>query len=166
MVRYDFGAIAEVVDLDSREDVIVITRDLSLSGCFVKTNLPFPPATQVRVRITYAGLDFAATGVVVSNTREGMGIHFAEVRPKDRALLQEWLNVAANKSLYHDRPAGLPQDRVVRLKNRLNRPRHEPCPAAPAALATKPKTSGRRPIIDELLASARKLIALGEDVLR
>jgi hypothetical protein len=32
MTRYDFGAIAEVVDLNSREDVIVVTRDLSLAG--------------------------------------------------------------------------------------------------------------------------------------
>ena len=40
MTRYDFGAIAEVVDLNSREDVVVVTRDLSLAGCFVKTRYP------------------------------------------------------------------------------------------------------------------------------
>lgn len=167
MVRYDFGAIAEVVDLDSHEDVIVITRDLSPSGCFVKTNLPFPPATEVRIRITHAGRDFAATGVVVSNTREGMGVQFSEVSPEDRALLQEWLNVAAKRSFYTDRSTDVRQDQVARLKNRLKRPSHkpshEPCIAAPAALPTKPKASGWRPIIDELLASARKLITLGED---
>jgi hypothetical protein len=163
MVRYDFGAIAEVVDLDSGEDVIVITRDLSLSGCFVKTNLPFPARTDVRVRITYAGLDFAATGVVVFNARDGMGIQFAEVRPNDRALLLEWLHVAEKKMLYPNSPASTPQNRVVQIKNRLNRPSHQPCIPAPAALATKPKTSRRRPIIDELLASARRFFTFGED---
>ena len=165
MTRYDFGAIAEVLDLDSGEDVIVITRDLSLSGCFVKTNLPFPPGTDIRVRITYAGLDFAASGVVIFTTREGMGIQFVEVMPKDQALLQEWLDLVEKKTLYPKSPISTPRDRVVQIKNRLNRPSHQPCIAAPTALAAKPKTSRRRQIIDELLESARKLITLGEDAL-
>lgn len=165
MVRYDFGAIAEVVDLDSGEDVIVITRDLSLSGCFVKTNLPFSPGTDVRVRITYSGLDFAATGVVIFKAREGMGIQFAEVKPNDQALLLEWLHVAEKKILHPKAPASTPRNRVVQIKNRLHRPSHEPCIPEPAEPAPKPKTSRLRPIIDEFLASARKLITLDEDVL-
>jgi hypothetical protein len=165
MVRYDFGAIAEVVDLDSREDVIVVTRDLSLSGCFVKTNLPFAPATPVRVRITYGGVDFAATGVVASNTREGMGIEFAEVKPKDRTIIQEWLNIAANRGRYE--PGAVTQDRVVKLKNRLSRPLVQTSfvpPPAPTP-APKPKRSVPRLLMGGLIASARKLIAFDADML-
>jgi len=161
IVRYDFGAIAEVVDLDSREDVIVVTRDLSFSGCFVKTGLPFAPATQVRVRITYGGLDFAATGVVAYKTRDGMAIEFAEVKPKDRAIIQEWLNVVANRGI--NEPAAVPEDRVIRLKNRLQRPMHPAAFTPPPPPTPQSKRSVPRLLMDELLASARKLIGLGED---
>ena len=51
MTRYDFGAIAEVIDLDSREDMIGVTRDLSLSGCFIRAKAPFQKGTAVIVRI-------------------------------------------------------------------------------------------------------------------
>jgi PilZ domain-containing protein len=113
MTRYDFGAIAEVVDLDSRDDMIVVTRDLSLSGCFVKTRTPVPAGTEVRVRITYAGSDFAAIGSVTSNiTREGMGIEFVEVEPEDQAIVEGWLGISARAA---DGQNG------IRLKNRLSR---------------------------------------------
>jgi hypothetical protein len=114
MTRYDFGAIAAVIDLDSREDMIVVTRDLSLAGCFVKTRSPFPAGTEVRVRITYAGSDFAATGSVTENiTREGMGIEFVEIEPRHQAIIEEWLGISTQV----DAPeAGRP---AVRLGNRL-----------------------------------------------
>ena len=35
--RYYFGAIAEIIDLDSNTELVSVTRNLSLSGCFVKT---------------------------------------------------------------------------------------------------------------------------------
>lgn len=90
--RYYFGAIAEVVDLGSRKEFVAVTRDLSLSGCFIKTTTPFAEGTQVRVRITSSGGDFRAIGRVTSNvTVEGMGIEFIEVEPNDRAILEKWL---------------------------------------------------------------------------
>jgi len=114
MTRYDFGAIAEVVDLDSRDDMIVVTRDLSLSGCFVKTRTPFPAGTEVRVRITYAGADFAAIGSVTSHiTREGMGIEFVEIDPDDQAIIESWLGVSAHGSVE--------RLNAIRLKNRFSR---------------------------------------------
>jgi PilZ domain-containing protein len=91
--RYNFGAIAEVIDLGARRDVVAITRDLSLSGCFVKTMTPFAKGTEVRVRITCSGADFAAIGKVTDVTREGMGIEFVEVLPKDRAIIEGWLGL-------------------------------------------------------------------------
>ena len=116
MTRYDFGAIAVVVDLDSRDDMIVVTRDLSLSGCFVKTRTPFPAGTEVRVRITHAGSDFAAIGSVTSNiTREGMGIEFVEIEPEDQVTIERWLGVSV---------ANLDVRSATRVKNRLARQEH------------------------------------------
>jgi PilZ domain-containing protein len=93
MTRYDFGAIAEVIDLDSRQDVIAVTRDLSSSGCFVKTNAQLPTGTTVMVRIRALGEEFAAKGNVTGNqTWEGMGIEFVEIQPKDQAIIEQWLD--------------------------------------------------------------------------
>lgn len=93
MTRYDFGAIAEVIDLDSREDMIGVTRDLSLSGCFIRTKAPFQRGTAVIVRIRASGTDFGATGRVTGNvTSEGMGIEFLEIQPKDQAVIEQWLD--------------------------------------------------------------------------
>ena len=53
--RYNFGAIAEVIDLDQPDELVSLTRDLSFSGCFVVTTTPFPKGTRVRVRIMRSG---------------------------------------------------------------------------------------------------------------
>ena len=93
MTRYDFGAIAEVIDLDSREDMIGVTRDLSFSGCFIRTKAPFQKGTAVFVRIRCSGTDFGATGRVTANINpEGMGIEFVEIQPKDQAIIEQWLD--------------------------------------------------------------------------
>jgi hypothetical protein len=90
--RSNFGAIAEVIDLDARGDLVSVTRDLSLSGCFVKTTTPFPKGTRVRVRITHSGADFTALGNVTDHvTATGMGIVFTQIEPNDRAKLERWL---------------------------------------------------------------------------
>jgi hypothetical protein len=89
--RYNFGAIAEVIDLGSRRKLLAITRDLSLSGCFVKTTTPFAEGTTVWARITYSG-EFAAIGKVTSDvTSAGMGIVFVEITPSDQAVIENWL---------------------------------------------------------------------------
>ncbi len=90
--RYNFGAIAEVIDLDQPDELVSVTRDLSLSGCFVKTTTPFPQGTRVRVRITHSGGEFTAIGNVTANvTATGMGIAFTQIEANDRAVLESWL---------------------------------------------------------------------------
>lgn len=90
--RYNFGAIAEITNIDKPHELVSVTRDLSLSGCFVKTTTPMPQGTRVRVRITHSGGDFAAIGNVTGNvTPTGMGIVFTGIEPSDRAILEKWL---------------------------------------------------------------------------
>lgn len=91
--RYNFGAIAEVIDLDQPDALVSLTRDLSLSGCFVKTTTPYPEGTRVRVRIIHSGGEFVAFGNVTANvTATGMGIAFTEIEPSDQAILERWLS--------------------------------------------------------------------------
>jgi len=91
--RYNFGAIAEVIDTDQSHELISVTRDLSVSGCFVKTTTPFSEGTRVRVRITHSGGEFMAIGNVTANvTPTGMGIAFTQIEPNDRAILESWLS--------------------------------------------------------------------------
>lgn len=88
----NFAAIAEVIDLDGRGAVVAIVRDLTASGCFVKTTTPFAAGTWVRIRITHSGAEFAAIGNVTDNVSQtGMGIIFTQMEPKDRAILERWL---------------------------------------------------------------------------
>jgi hypothetical protein len=90
--RYNFGAVAEVIDIDQPDELVSLTRDLSLSGCFVKTTTPFPKGMRVRVRITHSGTEFVAKGNVTANvTATGMGIAFTEIEPNDRVVLQRWI---------------------------------------------------------------------------
>jgi hypothetical protein len=90
--RCDFGAIAEVIDLDEPDELVSLTRDLSLSGCFVMTTTPLPKGTRVRARIVRSSGEFTAIGNVTANvTPTGMGIAFTQLEPNDRATLERWL---------------------------------------------------------------------------
>ena len=94
-IRYNFGAIAQVIDLDEPDELVSLTGDLSASGCFVATTTPLPKGTRVRVRISHSGAEFMAIGKVTGNvSSEGMGIFFTEIEPNDRAILERWLGNA------------------------------------------------------------------------
>jgi hypothetical protein len=90
--RYSIGATAEVKELGSWNEQVLITRDLSAGGCFVETATPSPKGSRMHVRITHRGEEFTAVGRVTDNVRpDGMGVEFVEVEPKDRAILGKWL---------------------------------------------------------------------------
>ena len=90
--RHIFGATAELRVLGSRNEQVLVTRDLSAGGCFIATAAPLPKGCRIRVRIERGGAEFTAIGRVADNlTREGMGVEFVEIEPKDRAILNKWL---------------------------------------------------------------------------
>jgi len=90
--RRSFGASAQVRDLGSRHEQVLLTRDLSAGGCFVKTAAPLPKGSRIRVRIEHAGAKFTAVARVTDNiSAEGMGVEFIEMEADDRAILQKWL---------------------------------------------------------------------------
>ena len=93
--RFDrrvFGASAQVRDLGSRNEQVLLTRDLSAGGCFVKTADPLPKGSRIRVRIEHAGAKFTAIARVTDNvSAEGMGVEFIEMEADDRMILERWL---------------------------------------------------------------------------
>jgi PilZ domain len=90
--RYSLAATAEVRDLGSRHEQVLITRDLSAGGCFVKTAAPLPKGTRIRIRMEHAGAKFTAVGRVThSVSAQGMGVEFIEIEAKNRAILERWL---------------------------------------------------------------------------
>lgn len=89
--RHSFVARVQVNELGSWGQGL-ITRDLSAGGCFIKTAVPLPKGTRIRVRIEHAGAEFAAIGRVTDNLNaEGLGVEFIEIEPSDRATLEKWL---------------------------------------------------------------------------
>jgi hypothetical protein len=86
--RYGFTATAEVVDMNSRTRMNTRISDLSMEGCYVDTNAPFPVRTKVRIRVTASKKTFETQGVVVySLPNMGMGIAFDKPEPSHAALL-------------------------------------------------------------------------------
>jgi hypothetical protein len=91
--RYSFGGRTEVRDLGLRTEQVLITRDLSAGGCFVRTAVPILKGRRMRVRIMHSGAEFTAIAKVTDNvTAEGMGMEFVEMERKDRAILEKWLS--------------------------------------------------------------------------
>jgi hypothetical protein len=90
--RHLFGVAAEVINVESQAQITSLTRDLNLYGCFVTSKAPFPKGTEVRLTITKSQTNFSVLGHVAFNLPdEGMGIAFAQVEPKNQAVLEEWL---------------------------------------------------------------------------
>jgi c-di-GMP-binding flagellar brake protein YcgR len=90
-MRRPFAAKAEVVEVESEKQVLCVTGDLSVFGCFVETPTPFPRGTKVRIRINHRGATFVALGLVSNVRSAGMGIRFSTVEPAHQQTLENWL---------------------------------------------------------------------------
>jgi hypothetical protein len=89
---HSFGASIVVKELGSWKEQVLLTRDLSAGGRFVKTGAALPKGSRIHILISYRGLEFKAVGRVTENvSAEGMGVEFIEVEPNDRAILDKWL---------------------------------------------------------------------------
>ena len=90
--RHHFVSSVEVINVESRKQLISLTRDLSLCGCFVTVKAPSPKGTRVSLKIADSRANFSAVGKVIHNlSDEGIGIGFVQVEAKDQAVLEDWL---------------------------------------------------------------------------
>jgi hypothetical protein len=90
--RYSFVAPVELTQVDSPALLKEKTTDLSLFGCHVATQNPWPTGTKVRVRISHGGASLAALGTVAHvQPGTGMGIVFTRIGPNEQILLDRWI---------------------------------------------------------------------------
>jgi len=90
--RFPFVAGIQVTALDMEEHIAGYTDDLSVSGCFVVTRIPFVARTSVQLRILRRGVTFAAQGrVAYVQGNAGMGIAFTSIEANDVSILDGWL---------------------------------------------------------------------------
>ena len=98
--RHHFVSAVEVTNVESRKQIVSLTRDLSLCGCFVTVKAPSPKGTRVSLKISNSKANFSAVGNVTHNlSDEGMGIEFVQVEAKDQAVLEEWLAEASTNGV-------------------------------------------------------------------
>ncbi len=101
--RHHFVSAVEVINVESRKQLISLTRNLSLCGCFVTVKTPSPKGTRVSLKISNSKANFSAVGDVAHNlSDEGMGIEFVQVEAKDQAVLKEWLAEESANGVGHE----------------------------------------------------------------
>jgi PilZ domain-containing protein len=90
--RYTFITKIELTDVRSEIHVEDRTRDLSLFGCHVDTQKPFPQGTKLKVRIAHRSANFEALArVAYVRPNAGMGIVFTSIDPNDQLILEKWI---------------------------------------------------------------------------
>ncbi len=76
-----------------REGELYYQRALNLSvgGVFFGQTVPMPLGTRVSLKFTLPGdsSEFSCSGEVVAAKEMGMGIHFVDLSPKDRARVEK-----------------------------------------------------------------------------
>ncbi|MDP9339086.1 MAG: PilZ domain-containing protein [Acidobacteriota bacterium] len=96
--RYPFIAMAEIVDEKENARTSSRVSDLSLHGCYVELNNPFPQGTNVMIEI-YTETEFLETPATVAflEAKQGMGLMFREMPEYFTSVLNRWLVKAKSK---------------------------------------------------------------------
>jgi hypothetical protein len=90
--RFTFVARIDLTDVRSETQITERTSDLSLFGCRVGTQNPFPQGTKVKIRITHRSANFEALGRVAHvRPNAGMGVVFTSINPNDQLILEKWI---------------------------------------------------------------------------
>jgi hypothetical protein len=90
--RYPFAGAVEMRQGTSEDKIIAKVSELSLNGCFVETQHPFPIGTALTVKVFTATEFFEAqASVIYVEEQAGMGLMFRETKPYYLAVLRKWL---------------------------------------------------------------------------
>jgi len=101
--RVPFVATAEIIDSEENSRSSSEVADLSLHGCCVKIQKPFPVGSNVTIEI-YREADFLESSATVaySTPQKGMGLTFTGMEPQFAAILKRWLATCSiPKTLTH-----------------------------------------------------------------
>jgi PilZ domain len=92
-IRYPFAADAELVDMETGQQVSGVTSDISLGGCFVCTSKPLPTNARARLRLTRKDQVLDTLVVVrIVKPRIGLGVEFFDLEPPNDRLLTAWID--------------------------------------------------------------------------
>jgi PilZ domain len=81
-----------VTDVQSGVEIVGRTEDLSLHGCGVSTETPFPAGTMVMLNVAHGTAKITAFGKVIYDRQDiGMGIAFTSMETGDQKLIETWL---------------------------------------------------------------------------
>jgi PilZ domain len=73
--------------------ILTFSRDVSVGGMFVETNTPLPTGSILTLRFNLNNqASVVAKGVVTYQVRKfGMGVHFLDLSPEDRKIIEEYV---------------------------------------------------------------------------
>jgi PilZ domain len=93
--RYQFIALAELVEESSGSRSNSWVADLGSQGCGLSTSNASLPGTVVHLKIgTNPRETFQARATVVHSTDKNAGLMFSEVKPNSSMILEKWLGTA------------------------------------------------------------------------
>lgn len=93
--RYPFAGSIEMREGTSEDKRTARVSDLSLNGCYVHTESPYPLGTSLAVKL-YTATEFfeGQASVIYTLDKQGMGLMFKETKPYYLMVLRKWLLAA------------------------------------------------------------------------
>jgi len=93
--RYPFVGSIEVRESTSEDKRTARVKELSLNGCYVDMESPYPMGTSLAIKL-FTETEFfeAQASVIYSQPNQGMGLMFRETKPYYLMVLRKWLLTA------------------------------------------------------------------------
>lgn len=93
--RYPFKGSIEMREGASEDKRTARVSELSLNGCYVKTEIPYPVGTTLAVKV-FTETEFfeGQASVIYMRANQGMGLMFKETKPYYLMVLRKWLLAA------------------------------------------------------------------------
>lgn len=92
-IRYPFAADAELIDLESGQQVEGVTSDISMGGCFICTSKPLSVNARARMKLIRKNQVLEGLVVVrIVKPRVGMGIEFFDLESPHDDRLMAWID--------------------------------------------------------------------------
>ncbi|HEY6945248.1 MAG TPA: PilZ domain-containing protein [Candidatus Acidoferrum sp.] len=90
--RYPFNASVEMREGASQDKRTARVTGLSLNGCYVSTESPYPEGTSLLVKV-FTPTEFyeGQATVIYEQEKLGMGLMFTETKPYYLMVLRKWL---------------------------------------------------------------------------
>jgi hypothetical protein len=90
--RYPFKASIEMRAGDSEDKRTAVISELSVNGCYVQMESPYPEGSILYVKV-FTETEFfeGQASVIYARADQGMGLLFKETRPYFLSVLRKWL---------------------------------------------------------------------------